>query len=92
MTFDPAAYRHLDGLAKKYRDWLTQFTSDGESGPRVLDADGIGSSLAECYADALVTAQAVYVYLLENGAHEQTSTEREPVPPPPALPVDVSAS
>lgn len=91
MAFDPAAYLHLDGLATKYRDWLTQVTSDAEAGQPILNADGIESSLADCFADALVTAQALYVYLVENDVHDPTPPESEAVLRPLAAPVDVLA-
>jgi hypothetical protein len=89
MTFDPAAYLHLEGLAKKYRDWLTQVTADAEPGQPLLNADGIESSLADCFADALVTAQALYMYLVENDVHDQTSPESEAVLQPLAASVNL---
>ena len=66
MPYDPAAHQRLEGLARKYRDWLSHARSAQESGRPVINADGVDSSLSDCYQDAWITAHAVYVYLVEN--------------------------
>ena len=67
MAYDPSAHQRLENLSVKYRDWyLTQARTAHEAGRAVLNADGIESSLSECYDDAMVTAHALYTYLSEN--------------------------
>ena len=66
MAYDPNAHRLLEALSRKYSEWLSYARSAQESGRMVLDADGIESTLSDCYEDARVTAHAVYVYLMEN--------------------------
>jgi len=86
MAYDPDAHKRLEDLSAKYRDWyLYQARSAHEAGRTVLNADYSVSSLSECYEDAMVTAHALYVYLVENPApHGRPPSEvvQQPVPPP----------
>ena len=66
MAYNQNAHRRLDDLAKKYDNWLPQVRSAHEAGQSILNADGIESSMSDCYEDAMVTAQALYAYLAEN--------------------------
>ena len=70
--------REFDGdVAERATRYLAVFpTAFFLPGPRltrdpgrpVLNADGMESTLTECYEDAMVTAHALYVYLVENPA------------------------
>ena len=81
MVYDPDAHRRLDELSKKYSSWfLSQVRSAHEAGQPVLNADGIESSLSDCYEDAVVTAQALYAYLAEDPVPDQGSPRRETIP------------
>lgn len=67
MAYDPDAHKRLEDLSTKYRDWyLSHARYANEAGRQVLNADYKVSSLAECYEDAMVTAQALVMYLTEN--------------------------
>lgn len=89
MTYDPDAHRRLDDLSEKYGSWyLSQARAFRDEGQPVLDADGVESTLAECYDDAMVTAHALYVYLSENPRSTPGSPQRESATPSPARPVD----
>jgi len=93
MTYDPDAHRRLDDLSEKYGSWyLSQARAFRDEGQPVLDADGVESTLAECYNDAMTTAHALYVYLSEN-PRPGPGSPPEPAPPADALgeEVDVAA-
>ena len=69
MAYNPGAHQRLEALSEKYRDWyLSQARQTRDVGRPVLNADGMESTLAECYEDAMVTAHALYAYLVENPA------------------------
>ena len=85
MAYNPGAHQRLEALSEKYRDWyLSQARQARDAGRPVLNADGMESTLAECYEDAMVTAHALYVYLVENPAPHGRPPEvvQQPVPPP----------
>ena len=93
MTYDPDAHRRLDDLSEKYGSWyLSQARAVRDDGRPVLDADGVESTLAECYNDAMVTAHALYVYLSENPRPVRGS-QPESAPPVDAVgeEVDIAA-
>ena len=70
MAYDPDAHQRLEALSEKYRDWyMAEARYKHDPGRLVLNADGQESSLAECYEDAMVTAHALYVYLVEHLSH-----------------------
>jgi len=89
MAYDPGAHQRLEALSEKYRDWyMSQARQTRAPGRPVLNADGIESTLSECYEDAMVTAHALYVYLVENPAphgRPQSEAIQQHVP----LPVNV---
>jgi hypothetical protein len=88
MTYDPDAHQRLDDLAKKYGSWyLSQARAAHDDGQPVLNADGVESTLAECYNDAMVTAHALYVFLSEN-PRPGPESERESASRSHARPVD----
>lgn len=88
MADDPDAHQRLDELSKKYGSWyLTQARAGRDDGQPVLDADGVESTLAECYDDAMVTAHALYVHLSEN-PRPSPGPERESASRSHARPVD----
>ena len=88
MGDSPDAHRHMEELAKKYGDWITQARSDQEAGLPIFNADGVESTLSACYQDALVTAEALYAYLVsEPDTKDSTSPLARPVDV-----VDASAS
>ena len=88
MADDPDAHQRLDELSKKYGSWyLTQARAGRDDGQPVLDADGVESTLAECYDDAMVTAHALYVHLSEN-PRPSPGSERESASRSHARPVD----
>jgi len=66
MAYDQDAHRRLDDLAKKYANRLSLVRSAREAGRPILNADGNELSLSDCYEDAMVTAQALYAYLVEH--------------------------
>jgi hypothetical protein len=86
MAYNPDAHQRLEALSEKYHDWyMSRARLTRDPGRPVLNADGIESTLAECYEDAMVTAHALYVYLVENPApHGRPPSEvvQQPVPPP----------
>lgn len=86
MAYNPDAHQRLEALSEKYCDWyMSQARRTRDPGRPVINADGMESTLAECYEDAMVTAHALYVYLVENPAqHGQPPTEaaQHPAPPP----------
>jgi hypothetical protein len=82
MGYSLDAHRRMEELAGKYGAWLVQAGSDQEAGRPILNADGVVSTLSECYRDALVTAEALYAYLV-------AEPETEDAPSPLARPVDV---
>jgi hypothetical protein len=89
MAYNPDAHQRLEALSEKYRDWyMSQARQTRKAGRSVLNADGMESTLAECYEDAMVTARALYVYLVENPA-PHGSRPREAVERHVPLPVDV---
>lgn len=89
MAYDPEAHLRLDELSKKYSSWfLSQVRSAHEAGQPILNADGLESSLTDCYEDAVVTAQALYAYLAENPIPDHGSPRREAVPRPSLRAVD----
>ena len=82
MPYDPDAHRCLDALSTKYGSWLSQVRSDGETEQPIFDADGNESSLSECYQDALVTAHALFAYLVEHPPVSEAPRQPEVVPRP----------
>ena len=86
MAYNPDAHQRLEALSEKYADWyMSRARLTRDPGRPVLNADGIESTLAECYEDAMVTAHALYVYLVENPApHGRPPREvvQNHVPPP----------
>jgi hypothetical protein len=85
MAYHLDAHQRLEALSEKYRDWyMSRARLASDRGRPVLNADGMESTLAECYEDAMVTAHALYVYLVENPApHGRPPREvvHEHVPP-----------
>ena len=84
MAYDPDAHQRLEALSEKYRDWyMSQARRTRDPGRPVINADGMESTLAECYEDAMVTAHALYAYLVENTAsHGPTSAAVQHHVPP----------
>lgn len=67
MAYDPRAHTCLEELSTKYHDWyLNQARSAHEAGMQVYDADGFPSTLTDCYRDAMITAEALYAYLVDH--------------------------
>ena len=90
MAYNPDAHQRLEALSDKYRDWyMSQARRTRDPGRPVINADGMESSLADCYEDAMVTAHALYVYLVENpaphGRHPHEAVQHRVLPPVNAL-------
>ena len=89
MTYDPVAHRRLDDLSTKYGSWyLTQARLAHDDALPVYNADGIESTLSDCYNDAMVTAHALYVYLSENPRPDSGPSQSESASRSHARPVD----
>ena len=91
MAYNPETHRRLDELSEKYGSWyLSQLHAAHEGRQPILNADGIESTLSDCYEDALVTAHALYVYLSDNpNSEDQGSPRGVSVSRPLQPPVDV---